>query len=287
MEQLKIKLEAQARINAEEKLESAVEEARSLRAERDALAAALKKGQLDPITGKGIVKLEREARVQARIKAEHARVNLEAAVEEARALRAERDALAAALEKQERVRQSGILLAATPSDAAHIFAQTRPGVIVTSHSDPGCMNLCMCNGYVPDQTKEAILTSDITGTFEDLGCSSIRIHLKGCCADDCLCGCCCCCGFLPCCPIWACRDCWCRGCCCDCQKTNTFSLTYGHFYTFIDKDTFVYHWMCCPECARYQRAPMSSGDPTVNAEMERYPDARRARKEGARTTPAP
>ena len=32
---------------------------------------------------------------------------------------------------------------------------------------------------------------------------------------------------------------------CSCKKTNDFQNN-GHYYTFPDKDTFHYHYLCCP-----------------------------------------
>ena len=137
--------------------------------------------------------------------------------------------------------------------AAHLCDTTTKGQKVVLHGDEGCGCLCKCHGGVPlAENSEVILASELVGTFTDQSCTTIKITFFTSCFEDCLMGCCYC-GPFPVFPQWACRDGWCpSGSCCP-RKTNTFALQQGHFFTFADKDTFFYHWLCCPGSGPYKR----------------------------------
>eukprot|EP00966_Prymnesium_polylepis_P148951 3441180-Prymnesium_polylepis.1 len=77
--------------------------------------------------------------------------------------------------------------------------------------------LLPAEGAVQGHKEEIVLASDTVGTFEEDGCSMIKIVIScGFCTEDCFCGCCFC-GPMPVCPIWM-----CRGCAGACKATNSF-----------------------------------------------------------------
>ncbi len=159
------------------------------------------------------------------------------------------------------------------SDAEFACNGAKSGQKVALHADPSCGPLCMCAGGVPlSKPPDIVLASDMVGTFVDQDCSAVKLKIScAVCENDCWFGCCYL-GPVPLLPNWACRDCWCPGGTCVPKKTNTFSLQQGHFYTIVDRDTFVYHWLCFPACATYKREGVSSskgGAPTEASHMLR------------------
>ena len=102
-------------------------------------------------------------------------------------------------------------------------------------------NECGCDGGVKGP-QPIVLARDACGTFENEKMPSVKVMIgPSFCCEDAFCSCCFC-GPIPVCPgMWF-RD---FNCSAGCKSTNAFQ-NQGHYYTFHDKDTFVYHYLCCP-----------------------------------------
>ena len=91
-----------------------------------------------------------------------------------------------------------------------------------------------------------VLARDACGDWqqEDTPCVTVSIGPSFCC-DDMFCSCC----FAG--PVPMCPGIWGRDFTCTCKTTNGFT-NQGHYYTFHDKDTMFYHYLCCA-AAKYNR----------------------------------
>mmetsp|Transcript_3073 Transcript_3073/g.8537 ORF Transcript_3073/g.8537 Transcript_3073/m.8537 type:complete len:142 (+) Transcript_3073:39-464(+) len=117
---------------------------------------------------------------------------------------------------------------------------------------------CGLNGGVTGPIP-IVLARDVVGIWQEEKTPCVKIDIGGPgCGDNCFCVCCYA-GPIPCFGGMFSRDCTDT-----CKHSNSFcggfGASHGHYYTFHDKDTMYYHYLCCPK-TKYVRVGSAKVEP--------------------------